>query len=178
MTIFSKLYFGVSALCLILGMSYSINALAASNEPASCTTETKTECADEKNHHQAGANHHGGKSEKMNSLFSPKVKDSTKSETPSLTTLKSPKFLESVEAPKVKLSWTEAKNALAYHVQLATDPNFKWLVMEEKAVQSTTIEFDKLEKGQKYYWRVFARKPDNEPSYTKSSPAQSAFITK
>lgn len=75
----------------------------------------------------------------------------------------------------VTLRWQAAENADVYHVQVAKDPAFKWLVKNEQNVQGTSLEVSELEQGNNYWWRVAARKPANDPKYTKGFFSRSSF---
>jgi|GEM_PF-3621951 len=112
----------------------------------------------------------------MNSLF-PEKQPLTKLTTrPTRVVLSSPKFLAKVTGA-VKLEWTGVPGANTYHVQIATDPNFKWLVADEHFIKETSFEFAKTEARNKYFWRVAAFNTDNESMFTKSIFVDSIFIT-
>ena len=113
----------------------------------------------------------------MNSLFPEKLKNPALSKVPATVDLISPKFLARIDGT-AKLEWKEAAGANSYHVQVATDPNFKWLVVNEKSVQATSFEFTPSEAGKKYFWRVAAFNTNNESMFTKSLFNGSAFIAK
>ncbi len=126
----------------------------------------------------AHAGGHGNLSEKMNSLFPEKQKNENVGARPNKTELTSPIFLATVGAGTVKLKWKDTATATDYHVQIATDPNFKWLVANEKFVKTTSYEFAKAESGKRYFWRVASFKADNNSSYTKANFVSSAFNVK
>lgn len=113
----------------------------------------------------------------MNSLFPQKEQNPAVSVRPSVVKLTSPKFLAKVSGATAKLEWTAANGASAYHVQVATDPNFKWLVANELWVKGTSFEATQLEADKNYYWRVAAVKGENESMFTKSLFVNSAFTT-
>lgn len=75
------------------------------------------------------------------------------------------------------LTWEAVPTATNYHLQVATDPNFKWLVVEQYNLEQTTFQVDSLEAGKHYYWRVLAVKRDNVASWMKSAWAGSMFTT-
>lgn len=56
----------------------------------------------------------------------------------------------------VKFSWNAVENAGTYHVEIATDADFKEIVKSE-ATDQTSISVKGLEKSATYYWRVTAR---------------------
>ena len=115
---------------------------------------------------------------KMNSLFPEKKKNQMLATKPTMVELSSPKFLAEVSGGNVKLQWTDVKGANTYHLQVATDPNFKWLVTNENFVKTNSYDFNKLEAGIRYYWRVAARNTDNDSTFTKSNFVSSAFLAK
>jgi hypothetical protein len=163
-----------SSLVLVLA-----SVVVFASEPESCKAgkEGGHDCgmAKEAAHHEGG---HGDKEAKMNALFPGKIKDPSKSNKPMSVELVAPKFLESISGTSVKLNWKESSAASAYHVQVASDPNFKWLVSNDQNVKGTSFDVNALESGKKYYWRVAARSPDNDPLFTKSNFVSSAFQTK
>lgn len=113
----------------------------------------------------------------MNSLFPQKQKDSSHSTSPTVVKLTSPKFLAKVSGTSTKLEWSAAEGATSYHVQVATDPDFKWLVANELSVKGTSFEATQLEADKNYYWRVAAVKGENDSMFTKSLFVNSAFKT-
>jgi hypothetical protein len=113
----------------------------------------------------------------MNSLFPTKQPNPEKAARPATVETKSPAFLTTVGPGAVKLEWTPATNATAYHLQVASDPNFKWLVVNEKFVRETTYTL-KAEAGKRYFWRVAGFNGDNNSMYTKSNFVSSAFNVK
>lgn len=161
----------------------SINTFASATADAAkhdtqCGAEDKTQtCNDTKADTHKATGHHGGLSEKMNSLFPEKQKKAELGARPSLAAIIAPSFLAQVGAGNIKLEWKEAIGASDYHVQVATDPNFKWLVADEKFVKNTSFDF-KAEAGQRYFWRVASYKGDNAATFTKSNFVSSAFVTK
>ena len=178
--------FILGALVFILTLGLTVKTLAnEAAEPAVCTPEKQEHCTAETNHstassadkkeeHKAGG-HHDDKSSTMNSLFPQKTKNVAQSERPSTVKLLAPKFLAELKSAPVKLEWTSAENATAYHIQVATDPNFKWLVINEYWVRGTSYDASALTPGQRYYWRVASVKGENESMFTKSLFVNSAF---
>jgi hypothetical protein len=123
---------------------------------------------------------HGGHEElskKMNSLFPEKEANLAERTTPEKPALTNPAYFSSISGTTVKLEWKEAKDAEEYHVQVATDPNFKWLVAEDFALKTTSFEVSNLEAGKHYYWRVASVKPNNWKTFRKSFFATSMFET-
>ena len=177
-----KLFLAVFVFFLTLSLTYKVSS--AENE--SCTATATEKCAPNKSeaHESKHAAQHSGHGEhnelskKMNSLFPEKQKDLAFSDRPAVVKLASPKFLEVISGPTAKLNWSPVDRATNYHVQVATDPNFKWLVANEHWVKETTFEVSKLEPGKRYFWRVASFKDDNLVSHTKSLFVSSAFDTK
>lgn len=168
-----------------------------SKAPEICTTEKTENCAPgsatssanhstKKNKHEASSeekheqnsSHHNALSEKMNSLFPQKSKNADLSSSPSSVTLNSPAFLAEIKGSSTKLQWKEVSGATQYHVQVATDPNFKWLVTNNHFVKTNSLEITELESGKNYYWRVASVNSQNDSMFTKSLFTSSVFITK
>ena len=185
--------FVVAALVFILALSITPKTLANETAEAVCTADHKEGCSDKKADQKAadhmaegGRGHHAEKNHEdhheklgktMNSLFPQKQKDPSHSTRPTVVKLTSPKFLAKVSGASTKLEWTPAEGATAYHVQVATDPNFKWLVANELWVKGTSFEATQLEADKHYYWRVAAVKGENDSMFTKSLFVNSAFTT-
>ncbi|MBC7741131.1 MAG: fibronectin type III domain-containing protein [Bdellovibrionaceae bacterium] len=168
------------AFVLILALSFSVKSFAEA--PPTCTGQSTEECTvTNGNAHpglQGEANsHHSKLSERMNSLFPEKQKSVEQVARPGTVKIVSPKFLAEIKAPNVKLEWSAAENATSYVLQVATDPNFKWLVTNEKFVTGNSFEVSNLEAGHKYYWRVAGFKVENNSSYNQSLFVSSAFTT-
>ena len=184
-----KLILATFVFFLALGLTYQVSA---SDNNETCTAGTNENCAQSKSESN-GANHgvqqsahdqggeHGARNElskKMNSLFPQKVKDPTQSTRPLQVKLQSPKFLETVTAPTAKLTWEAGEGATSYHVQVATDPNFKWLIANDYWVKTNAFDATKLEAGKRYFWRVASVKEGNISMHTKTLFVSSAFDTK
>jgi hypothetical protein len=167
--------FLIAAFVFFLTLSLTTKTIASEPEAATCTPEAK--CDDKAAAKQKKAQHYENLSKKMNSLFPEKQQNAKLSTRPSVVELTAPKFLSKV-AGTAKLAWKEARGANTYHVQVATDPNFKWVVAEDHFVKSNTFEFSKAEAGLKYFWRVAAYNSDNDSMFTKSNFTSSVFIAK
>lgn len=126
----------------------------------------------------AGTSSHGGGSHRdNNALFPPKAPDKELSTVPQTPELMSPTFMKALSETSVKLEWKAVEGVEVYHVQLATDPNFKWLKTDQNLLKATSLDVTDLEAGKSYYWRVAAVKPENMSTYTKSTFAKSMFKT-
>lgn len=123
-----------------------------------------------------GGGHHG-LSEKMNALFPQAQPNPDKRAVPAKPELAGPQYFSQVKGDKVTLQWKAVEGAEEYHVQLATDPNFKWLVANEYHVKATSFDAAGLEAGKHYYWRVAAVKPNNWSTFRRSFFATSMFET-
>ena len=130
---------------------------------------------DQQTEHSGG---HNELSDRMNSLFPEKQKNTAVSARPKQTQLEEPKFLAKVPTGTVQLKWTETSGATNYHVQVATDPNFKWLLVNDHWIKNTNYDFTAAEPGKRYFWRVASVKNDNISMYTKSLFVSSAFDSK
>ena len=164
----------IATFVFFLTLGLSTTTIAETHE-TTCTPESK-QCAG------AEVKAHGETENelavKMNSLFPEKKKNTALATKPTPVETMEPKFLAAVPAGAVKLVWSESKGTTEYHVQVATDPNFKWLLVNEKFVKGTNFDFAKAEAGKKYFWRVAAFNRGNDPYYMKSNFNSSAFTTK
>ncbi|HEX7675489.1 MAG TPA: fibronectin type III domain-containing protein [Bdellovibrio sp.] len=133
----------------------------------------------EEAHHEANSQEEKEEhlSEKMNSLFPPKQPDLAAQKVPGKPELTSPAYFAAINGETVKLEWKAGEGAQEYHVQVATDPNFKWLVAEDHSHKETSFEVSKLEPGKHYFWRVASVRPDNWKTFRKSYFATSMFET-
>lgn len=127
--------------------------------------------------HGEGGGHHGKLSETMNALFPQPQSDAAKREVPEKPELAGPSYFSQVKGDKVTLQWKAVQGADEYHVQVATDPNFKWLVSNEYHVKATSFDAAGLEAGKHYYWRVAAVKSTNWSTFRRSFFATSMFET-
>ena len=162
----------VTLLVLLVSIGLTVQTLAEEkahdNHPPTTT----------KNKEEAHAKGHGDLNAKMNSLFPAKQQNAELTLRPSIADIKSPAFLSTVTQGNVKLEWAASYGATDYHLQVATDPNFKWLVVNEKFVKATNYNFTQAEPGHRYFWRVAGFKSGNNSSFTKSNFASSAFNVK
>jgi hypothetical protein len=117
------------------------------------------------------------KSGEMNKLFPPPQPTAGATIEPSKVTLEAPTYFAKVNGSEVTLKWSAAEGADFYHLQLATDPNFKWLVTNEFAVKGTSFQAINLEAGKQYFWRVLSVKNNNAQTHRKSVFATSMFAT-
>lgn len=124
-----------------------------------------------------GGGGHGNLAEKMNALFPPKQAEPAKREVPSKPELSAPAYFTKISGDKVTLQWKEVAGADEYHVQVATDPNFKWLVANDYHHKTTSFEATGLEAGKEYFWRVAAVKSTNWSTFRKGYFANSMFAT-
>ncbi|WII72568.1 fibronectin type III domain-containing protein [Bdellovibrio sp. 22V] len=131
-------------------------------------------------HEQQGKGHgggHGNLAEKMNALFPEKQPHAEKRQVPSAPELVSPEFYSTVKSDKVTLQWKAVNGADEYHVEVATDPNFKWIVAQDYHHKGTSFEATGLEAGKHYFWRVAAVGSQNWSTFRKSFFAKSMFET-
>lgn len=175
---FMKFLATTFAFILTLGLTPETIA----NQPeAACTGQNTEKCAQQTNNKQTNAHEtksvHKDLSAEMNSLFPEKQKIAQLTATPAAVEITAPKFLSKITGP-AKLEWKEAQGANAYHVQVATDPNFKWLVAEDRFVKTTSFTVNQTEAGRKYYWRVAAFNTGNDSMYAKSNFSSSVFVAK
>lgn len=170
----------ILASCVFI-LAFSINIKVVASESEVCTAEKTEHCSDTKANakHESAVEAKGEKlSERMNSLYPEKQKNPEQIGIPSIVKLTSPKFMTKIAGNSAKLEWTAVEGATNYHVQVATDPNFKWLVTNDQWVKSNSFDATSLEENKKYYWRVASVKSQNDSMFTKSVFVSSAFSTK
>lgn len=124
-----------------------------------------------------GSAGHGGKPYDLNAVKQP-VPDLAKATAPKPPQLLEPEALQKVSGTNVTLKWQATEGAEVYHVQVATDPNFKWLIVDEQSFPQTSIQPQGLVLNKNYFWRVAARKPTNDAGATKSFFSSSSFTTR
>lgn len=131
-----------------------------------------TSIAAEEGHHEGTEAH-----EKDPGVPQP-VYDLSKGKLPGLVKLLEPKALSTVTGTSVTLKWQPVEHAEVYHVQVAKDPRYKWLVTENYDVKGESFELSGLEAGHQYFWRVAARNPSHDAGWTKGAFTASSFETK
>lgn len=158
-------------------------AATPAHESTHKTHETAAVCSGEKTEQctSGEATHneeHEGTSARMNSLFPQPVQNPSVTVRPLTVKLNAPAFLGHVSAGSVKLEWAASTGATGYHLQIATDSNFKWLVVNDAHVTGTSYDFGQAETGKTYFWRVAATNYANNSMYTKSLFVSSVFDVK
>lgn len=113
----------------------------------------------------------------MNALFPPPQSNLTLAQPPEKPALESPTYYQKVAPGSVTLKWKESSETPFFHVQVATDPGFKWLVKEEHLFNGNSIEISNLSGGKHYFWRIAGVKPNNKNGHTKGPYASSMFET-
>ena len=103
--------------------------------------------------------------------------DMSKSARPAKPELLEPSYRAKISSDSVTLKWSPVATASSYHLQVATDPNFKWLVVNEESTKQNSFDVKGLEKAKHYFWRVAALKQDNVPTFTKGWFSLSTFET-
>ncbi|MCS6838871.1 MAG: hypothetical protein NZ480_08495 [Bdellovibrionaceae bacterium] len=83
-------------------------------------------------------------------------------------------FSKIPEGQEVLLKWHQIPGATAYHLQIASDPQFKWIIQEVYSLTETEFRIRNLSAGT-VFWRVAAVNSQNLPGYTKSPFAFSSF---
>jgi hypothetical protein len=111
-----------------------------------------------------------------NEIFKQPVKSEEKSSLPSKTELLEPTFMAKVTGAEVTLKWKSVEG-VKYHLQVATDPNFKWLVTDQPLTTANEFTIKDLQKGQQYFWRVYTQKSGNIAGHSKNVAASSMFET-
>lgn len=111
-------------------------------------------------------------------LFPQPKANKSKSTLPSPATIIEPAFMAVVQGGSTVLKWNAVDIAENYHLQVATDPNFKWLVVDDQLVKKPSYELSGLDTGKLYYWRVAAVRNSNDAMYIKGPYSRSTFETK
>ncbi len=117
-----------------------------------------------------------GKGANMELFPAPKA-DASKAARPAKPELTEPSYRALIQGDTVTLKWKEVPAANAYHLQLAIDPNFKWLVVNEELLKANSFDVKGLEKAKHYFWRVAALKTENVPTFMKGWYSLSTFET-
>lgn len=144
----------------ILALSLSPKSLAKDEHGGSTATEGKAKHRDN------------------NALFPAKEPNKALATFPAASEILEPSFMQSVSGAEATLKWKEVEGVGNYHLQVATDPNFKWLKVNETLFKGNSYTIQGLEAGQTYYWRVAAMKPENSAGYIKGEFVKSTFKTK
>jgi hypothetical protein len=110
-------------------------------------------------------------------LFPPPQANPSKVARPAKPELVEPAYRAQITGGTVNLKWSKVNSADAYHLQVATDPNFKWLVINQEILNGNSFQLNDLKKGEHYFWRVAALKTDNDPTYMKGWFSLSTFET-
>lgn len=108
-------------------------------------------------------------------LFPKPAFDAAEGQLPGKVALVEPTFMARVSGGAVTLKWQEVSDAQNYHLQVATDPNFKWLTVDEAMYKGTSFEVKNLESGKHYYWRVAAANQGKWVGSTKGFFSKSMF---
>ncbi|HPI40377.1 MAG TPA: fibronectin type III domain-containing protein [Pseudobdellovibrionaceae bacterium] len=117
---------------------------------------------------------HPDKATKMANVLRQPVSDPLLSQIPQAPTLVSPVAYSQVSTESVTLKWNPSEGANEYHLQVASDVNFKWLIQDQPFVVGTEATLN-LSKGKNYFWRVAAVKSDNKTTHRKSNFSNSTF---
>jgi hypothetical protein len=160
---------------LVLALAFTSSSAFAA-EPGADQAETTLVAPTHDAHEAVPNNQHEGK--RKNDFYPKKPMDKALSTRPAKVQLLEPKAFSKISAPAVTLKWNPAEGAEAYRLQVATDPNFKWLVVQEDLYKNTSYELKNLEAGQQYFWRVSGVRAQNEAGFSSSFASQSSFETK
>lgn len=69
----------------------------------------------------------------------------------------------------VNMSWSSVDGAVAYHLQVATDPAFVMLAFADSQIAGTSRAVGPLQPMTKYYWRVRARLTGQDGPYSSAA---------
>lgn len=119
----------------------------------------------------------GGHHRDNSALFPPKKADPSMATAPAPVKIEAPSFMAKVSGESVDLTWSAAEGADTYHVQVATDANFKWLTINDYGVKTNSYKAGGLAKGKHYYWRVAPWKTGNMAATNKGAFTGSVFVT-
>lgn len=109
------------------------------------------------------------------SLFPQPKPNKSKTTPPPATELMEPAFMAKINGNTVKLKWSSVAGAENYHLQIATDPNFKWLTLDNHYQKTISYDVTDLSPGKTYYWRVAAVRNSNDATYIKGDFVKSMF---
>ncbi len=158
---------------LLITLAFVASSRAA--EESTPARQSQDAQADEHNHTKHVTEE---KAEHNTDFFPKKLANKEATARPEVVTLLEPKALSQVSGNQVTLKWKEATHADSYRVQVATDPNFKWLVTNVDFFKGTTYDLKGVESGKHYFWRVYAWNSNNDPSYLSSYSNLSSFEVK
>lgn len=109
------------------------------------------------------------------SLFPQPKPNKSKTTPPPATELMEPAFMAKITGNSVNLKWSSVAGAENYHLQIATDPNFKWLTVDNHFQKTISYDLTNLVPGKTYYWRVAAVRNSNDATYIKGDFVKSMF---
>ncbi len=109
------------------------------------------------------------------SLFPQPKPNKSKTTPPLATELMEPAFMAKIAGNSVNLRWSSVAGAENYHLQIATDPNFKWLTVDNHFQKTISYDVANLVPGKTYYWRVAAVRNSNNATYIKGDFVKSMF---
>jgi len=75
------------------------------------------------------------------------------------------------------LEWSATDGALDYRVQLAADPSFEWILVDEVSSATLLAVPEALVSGRSYYWRVLARNDCGEGVWSATRRFQTRLLT-
>ncbi len=165
---------------IFIGFIVFVSALALSSTSFAENQEHGTPVKEQAAGAHQAAQEHGSaaKAERDNTaLFPAKQANKDLSTPPAAPELVGPAFMKAIKESSITLEWKPVEGVEVYNVQVATDPNFKWLKLEQNLYKGTSLQVSELEAGKQYYWRVAAVKPDNMATFTKSLFTKSMFKT-
>lgn len=111
-------------------------------------------------------------------FFPKKPADKSRATRLATAELLEPKALSAVTGTSVTLKWKAVEGADVYRLQVATDPNFKWLVSQQDFVKDTSFQVNDLKAGEHYFWRIYAWNTQADPSWMSSYSSVSSFSVK
>jgi hypothetical protein len=85
---------------------------------------------------------------------------------PATPTLISPTNGATDQSTVVTLNWNHALYASVYHLQVATDPAFSNLMLDDSLLMNPTFHLDGLQDTTTYYWHVCAKNDAGSSSYS------------
>jgi len=118
------------------------------------------------------------KGERKADFYPKKPADKSLSTRPAKVDILEPKSFSTVTGGKTTVKWRASEGAESYRVQVATDPNFKWLIVNQDFVQATSLDVSGLEAGQQYFVRIYGMKTQNETGFSSSFPTVTSFQAK
>ncbi len=169
----------LSSLSFSVAMASSTEGDAAANHTDTADAAASAETNDHSRSHGGthGGSHSDGHSGKEYLNFYPSHKPvKAKTQMPPAVIIEQPKPFEKISSSSVVLKWAPQDQTQNYHLQIAKDPQFKWLIVEKNPITAHQFELDLTpDSPEQIFWRVAPLSPSNDNGYTKGPFSASSF---